>query len=139
MASDTTFPRAARAAEDTPSDVYDDGYLRVEHDNFYASCGGRLLKLSRTEFLLLSRLTSAVGRVVKAEELWRQAWGTAKPYNSESMHVYIYRLRNKLAPFCVRIEAMINVGYRLLIDADARPAAGERLERRGGGRRVAPR
>lgn len=96
-------------------DVYDDGYLRVEHKNYYVSCGGHALKLPRTEFLILSRLSRSPERIVTAEELWEYAWGNEKPVNMESLHVYIYRLRNKLSPHRLQIETMVNVGYRLII------------------------
>jgi two-component system, OmpR family, alkaline phosphatase synthesis response regulator PhoP len=95
-------------------DVYDDGWLRVEHENYYAACGGAALRLPRTEFLLLSRLARNAERVVRADDLWRYAWGGGKPHNAESLHVHIYRLRAKLAPFRVQIETMVNVGYRLV-------------------------
>jgi DNA-binding response OmpR family regulator len=32
----------------------------------------------------------------------------------ESLHVYIYRLRNKLSASEISIDTMVNVGYRLL-------------------------
>jgi len=115
------FARSARADSEPGEDVYDDGFLRVEHDNYYVSCGGQPLKLRRAEFLLLSRLAGSMSRIVKAEELWRYTWGDSKPYNSESLHVHIYRLRGKLAPYGVQIETMVGVGYRLLRDAE--PAA----------------
>ena len=102
------------SAIETTQDVYDDGQLRVEHDNYFVSCGEESLRFRRAEFLLLSRLARNVGRVVRAEELWRHAWGESKPYNAESLHVHVYRLRSKLAPFGVQIETMVNVGYRLL-------------------------
>ena len=95
-------------------DVYDDGYLRVEHRNYYVACDGQSLKLPRTEFLILSRLARSPERIVTAEDLWAYAWGNQKPVNTESLHVYIYRLRNKLADSRVRIDTMVNVGYRLL-------------------------
>jgi two-component system alkaline phosphatase synthesis response regulator PhoP len=95
-------------------DIYDDGYLRVEHRNYYVSCGGQSLKLPRTEFLILSRLARSPERIVTAEELWEYAWGNDKPVNMESLHVYIYRLRNKLTPSKISIDTMVNVGYRLL-------------------------
>ncbi len=98
-------------------DVYDDGYLRVEHENYYAACAGRSIRLPRTEFLILSRLARSPERIVTAEELWEHAWGRDKPLNTESLHVYIYRLRNKLMPFHVSIDTMVNVGYRLLLSA----------------------
>ena len=97
-------------------DVYDDGFLRVEHKNYYVACNGKPIRLPRTEFLIISRLARSADRIVSAEDLWTYAWGTDKPLNSESLHVYIYRLRNKLLPFDVTIDTMINVGYRLLLD-----------------------
>ena len=97
-------------------DVYDDGLLRVEHKNYYASFAGESIKLPRTEFLILSRLARTPERIVTAEELWGYAWGTGKPLNAESLHVYIYRLRNKLLPHQLRIDTMVNVGYRLVIE-----------------------
>jgi len=95
-------------------DVYDDGFLRVEHQNYYLSCGGQPIYLPRTEFLLISRLARSIDRVVTAEELWRAAWGDAKPLNYGALRVYIYRLRNKLLPYRLQIDVLVNVGYRLI-------------------------
>jgi two-component system alkaline phosphatase synthesis response regulator PhoP len=95
-------------------DVYDDGFLRVEHKNYYAACGGNAIKLPRTEFLIFSRLARTPNRIVTAEDLWTSVWAGNKPLNSESLHVYIYRLRAKLSGFGLHIETMVNVGYRLL-------------------------
>jgi two-component system, OmpR family, alkaline phosphatase synthesis response regulator PhoP len=103
------------AKPSTTDDVYDDGYLRVEHENYYAACSGIPIKLPRTEFLIFSRLARAPERIVTAQELWQYAWGNEKPLNTESLHVYIYRLRNELAPYNLRIDTMVNVGYRLLL------------------------
>lgn len=94
-------------------DVYDDGYLRVEHENYYVACDGVPLKLPRTEFLIVSRLARTPNRIVPASALWVSVWGSEKPLNSESLHVYIYRLRAKLSVFRIHIDTMVNVGYRL--------------------------
>ena len=99
---------------DAAKEVYDDGYLRVEHKNYYVACGGTPLKLPRTEFLIFSRLSRTPDRIVTAEDLWESVWGHDKPLNTESLHVYIYRLRAKLTVFGLQIETMVNVGYRLL-------------------------
>jgi DNA-binding response OmpR family regulator len=96
------------------NEVYDDGYLRVEHENYYVACKGTPLKLPRTEFLIFSRLVRTPNRIVTAEALWASVWGVEKPVNSESLHVYIYRLRTKLTDFGLQIETMVNVGYRLV-------------------------
>ena len=103
-----------RTENQLPDDVYDDGYLRVEHRNYYVACGGRPLKLPRTEFLIFSRLARTPNRIVTAEDLWSSVWGGNKPLNSESLHVYIYRLRAKLSEFGLQIETMVNVGYRVI-------------------------
>lgn len=96
--------------------VYDDGYLRIEHENYYVSCGGQPISIPRTEFLILSRLAKTPGRIVGNAELWEYIWGTDKPVNAESIYVYIYRLRNKFANCRLHIETMVNVGYRLVLE-----------------------
>lgn len=101
-------------------DVYDDGYLRVEHTGYYVACGGRWIRLPRTEFLILSRLVRSANRIVPAQDLWQYAWGTDKPLNIDSLHVYMYRLRVQLLPYGLRIENMVNVGYRFLTHSPAR-------------------
>ena len=98
-------------------DVYDDGYLRIERKNYYIACDGRPIRLPRTEFLLISRLARSVERTVSAEDLWQYVRGEDKPLNSESLHVYIYRLRSKLLPYKLQIATMVNVGYRLLLSS----------------------
>jgi two-component system alkaline phosphatase synthesis response regulator PhoP len=98
--------------------VYDDGRLRVEHDNYYVACGGHTLQLPRKEFLLLSRLARNPQRIVASEELWQHAWPRAVAFNAESLHVHIYRLRRRLSPFDLHIETMVNVGYRLITRND---------------------
>jgi DNA-binding response OmpR family regulator len=109
--SSTTRRKRSRS----PGAVYDDGYLRLEHENYYVSCGGQSINLARTEFLILSRLVRTPGRIVTTAELWEYVWGTAKPVNAESLHVYIYRLRNKFAHCRLSIDTMVNVGYRLML------------------------
>lgn len=95
-------------------EIYDDRYLRVEHDNFIVICNNKSLKLTRTQFLVLSRLVKTPARFVTSEELWKYAWEERKTYNSQSLHVYLYNLRRKLEPFGIIIETLVNVGYRFL-------------------------
>lgn len=95
------------------ADVYDDGYLRVEHANYYLACGGRLLKLPLKEFLIISRLVRNIERLVLSEEIWRSAWGEDVPFNAQSLHVHIYRLRQRLSPFGLQIETKVSIGYCL--------------------------
>lgn len=101
-------------AANLEADTYDDGHLRIEHENYYVTCDGQSIRLPRGEFLLLSRLARCVERTVTADDLWRSVWGTDKPVNYQSLHVSIYRLRSKMAPYGVAIETLIGVGYRLV-------------------------
>ena len=103
-------------------DFYDDGHLRVEHDNYYVSLGGQQLRLPRKEFLILSRLARNPERIVPSEEIWLRAWGMRADFNAESLHVHIYRLRRRIEPAGLRIETMVNVGYRLLAARLASPS-----------------
>ena len=120
MSTTETSLTEQKGPQQVAADVYDDGYLRVEHNNYYVACGGQSLKLPRTEFLILSRLARSPERIVTAQDLWEYAWGSDKPVNTESLHVYIYRLRNKLTACKLHIDTMVNVGYRLLLGSSAR-------------------
>jgi DNA-binding response OmpR family regulator len=93
--------------------IYDDGYLRIEYDNYYIACGGNQLSLPRKEFLIVSRLARKAERIVTSEEIWRYAWGNSAQFNAKSLRVHIHRLRNILTPLGLRIESMVGVGYRL--------------------------
>ena len=84
------------------------------------SLGGRALKLPRKEFLIISRLARNPERIVASEELWQHAWGGRAPFNAESLHVHIYRLRRRLEPAGLHVDTMVNVGYRLLAAAHRR-------------------
>ena len=105
------YPPIRRESDD--ADVYDDGCLRVEHDNYFVTCKGTLISLTKTEFLLVSRMARNINRVVQAQDLWDYAWGAGKPLNLQCLHVFLYRLRRKLLPFGLRIENMVNIGYGL--------------------------
>ena len=108
-----------KASDDQELTVYDDGYLRIEHDNFYVSCAGKRVSLPLKEFLIFSRLARNVERVITSQEIWRSAWGNDTPYNSLSLRVHIHRLRRTLIPFGVQIQSMVGVGYRLSLSESA--------------------
>jgi two-component system, OmpR family, response regulator len=96
-------------------DVYDDGCLRIEHSNYYASVAGERIPLSLKEFRILSCLSKKPERVLPTRELWRQVWGRKKPADEATLRVHIYRLRQKLMRYGVTVENMPTVGYRLVL------------------------
>lgn len=108
------------SAED---DVYDDGYLRIEHQRFYVTFAGRpFYDLARKEFFILSCLARHFGRAVRAEEVWQAAWGDGLTTNPHTLRVHVATLRRKLAPYGVDILAVVHVGYRLVHATVAEPA-----------------
>ena len=59
-------------AQPSEADVYDDGHLRVEHENYYVSCGGEEVRLRRKEFLIVSLLARRAGSIVTAGETLKE-------------------------------------------------------------------
>ncbi|MDQ3750288.1 MAG: helix-turn-helix domain-containing protein [Acidobacteriota bacterium] len=100
-------------------EIYDDGFLRVEHNSYHVECGGVYLKLGRGEFLIISLLSQKAERYVSAESIWKYLWDGNRPLNLESLKVFIYNLRRKLKPFGIKIETMAHVGYRLIPNSRA--------------------
>jgi two-component system KDP operon response regulator KdpE len=84
-----------------------------------ASVSGTPLDLTPREFELLKVLLANAGRVVTAGRLLRAVWGTAYSDEAHYLHVYVSRLRRKLAAadpsgFAGRlIVAEPGVGYRI--------------------------
>ena len=118
MASDPSSFNQADIRGDQVANLYDDGHLRVEYDNYYVSCGGRRVSLPLKEFLIFSRLTRNAERTVTSRELWRSAWNAETPFNSLSLRVHMHRLRRTFHPFGLRIESMVGVGYCLSVSRD---------------------
>jgi DNA-binding response OmpR family regulator len=108
-------------------DVYDDGFLRIEHNAYYVSCNGTALVLSRKEFLILSRLARNAGRIIPMRVLWDHVWGKGRPFNAVTLRVYVSHLRKKLLPFGLNIRTLISVGYYLCVPPNA--AGGDRIRR----------
>lgn len=91
------------------------GVLDVDVARRSAYCGQTLLSLTKSEFELLRCLAEAQGEAVSREDLFRLVWGYDMKSNSNSLDVYISRLRKKLS-VCdgtVTIDTVHSFGYRL--------------------------
>jgi DNA-binding response OmpR family regulator len=97
----------------TQADVYDDSCLHLEYKRYFVSVKANALALTRTEFRVLSRLVKGINCIVAFEDLWEHAWGPNKSFNLKSIHVFVSRVRRKLAPFGVRVDSVVGVGYIL--------------------------
>lgn len=96
--------------------VYDDGQLIIDLNGRNVKLRGKPVKLTPTEFRLLSILMRRAGRVVTHEELIQEIWGTEKEVGLGSLKLYIHYLRQKIEdhpkkPYYLLAEW--GIGYRL--------------------------
>ncbi len=95
------------------ADIYDDGYLRIEHNCYHVTFNGRVLFLPPKEFLILSGLSRTIGRMVPSETIWRYVWSQNEVFNPAALRVHICNLRRKIIPLGLNIRSMASVGYCL--------------------------
>jgi DNA-binding response OmpR family regulator len=92
------------------------GALEIDHDSRHARVDGRTVSLTNKEFELLALLAKNAGRVLTREVLFETVWGYEMDFNSNSLDVYMYRLRKKLEsdPDNPRyLHTLKGYGYRL--------------------------
>lgn len=101
------------------------GRLSFERDTRRASVGGEPLDLSPREWMLLDLLLSQRDKVVTKDQI-QQAWAldrsetpNAAASGTNSIEVYIHRLRRKLEQSGLAIRTVRGLGYLLEADADA--------------------
>ena len=113
--------RAAGPAADTEGRLIL-GPVVMDVPHHEVSVGGTPLELTPREFELLKILLSQSGRVVTAGRLLRAVWGTAYSDEGHYLHVYVSRLRRKLAaadPSGVAAKLIVaepGVGYRIVAE-----------------------
>ena len=91
--------RRARPPEEAerPSGTLEIGDLRIDARRKQVIVAGRELRLSPTEYRLLSCLAANAGAVLSRDELLTQVWGEAYRGEHEILRVTLWRLRQKLA------------------------------------------
>jgi DNA-binding response OmpR family regulator len=94
-------------------DVYDDSCLHIEHKRYFFTVKGVSVTLTRTEFRVLSRLVKGIDEIVSFEDLWEHGWNPKKPFKLKTVHVFVSRIRGKLAPHGLKINSVVGVGYIL--------------------------
>ena len=80
---------------------------------------GNVVRLTRTEWLLLEQLATNPGKLLTHAELLRRVWGTGYGTEHEYLRVYVGQLRKKLgdaasAPRLILTEP--GIGYRWIGD-----------------------
>jgi two-component system KDP operon response regulator KdpE len=95
--------------------TYSDGYLTIDLSKRVILVEGRPVRLTATEYRLLTYLLQYPDRVLTTPQILHHVWGSDYQDNTEYVHVYIRQLRRKLeadpnAPIYLLTEH--GVGYR---------------------------
>jgi len=102
------------------------GPVRLDLTSRLATVGGTPVDLTPREYELLKTMLSSPGRLLTKARLLRAVWGTAYADEGHYLHVYVSRLRRKLAAADTTgatrtlIVAEPGVGYRIA-EADRPP------------------
>lgn len=89
------------------------GQLCIYQDNYKVTVEGNDIEFSPKEFELLAFLASHPNQVFSKEQLMNQVWGYAEYLDTNTIAVYIGRIREKLVQNGVDcIKTVWGVGYR---------------------------
>ena len=89
------------------------GPLTIDSSRHDATIDGKSIKLTLTEFRLLSAIVSARGRVLNRNQLMDKAIGTGVFVTDRAIDVHITAIRKKLGAAQWLIHTVRGVGYRL--------------------------
>lgn len=106
--------RSGLAAPAKPLSV---GPLTIDEQVHRVTLDGAPMKLTLTEFRLLSALMSASGRVLSRRALISSAMGPGVTVTERTIDVHVTSIRKKLGEHASMIRTIRGVGYRLSTDA----------------------
>jgi two-component system KDP operon response regulator KdpE len=100
----------------TDSAVFRTGEIEVDPARHRVTVGGKEVRLTRTEYKLLTVMVRHADRVVTHSQLLKEVWGLTEEDQTHYVRVYMAQLRRKLEadptrPRYLRTET--GVGYRL--------------------------
>ena len=90
--------QAGMTAPSTRATVYQDDYLLIDLENHRVAVQDAPVKLTKTEFSLLTFLVNHSGMVLTFEKILENVWGWEYQDSIQYVHVYMSRLRQKLEP-----------------------------------------
>ncbi len=108
------------------------GQVTLDRDRHLVTDGGREVRLTAKEFLLLEYLMQHRGRVLSRDLLLTDVWGYRYTGGTRTVDVHVRRLREKVPFLGEAVETVKQFGYRLV---DGGAAGGEDVGPPGSGRR----
>lgn len=97
--------------------IYNQADLMLDTENHQATLHGRELKLTRTEFKLLSFMMQHAGQLLSHNQILEAVWGPTYRDEVDSLRMYIRNLRRKLEDDHATphyIETEHGMGYRFV-------------------------
>ncbi len=110
--------RARMPATEQPEPRITTGELTLISESHQVILCGRIIKLTPTEFRLLSTLVKHVGRVISHRKLIYEVWGQVDKTDTRQLKVYIHYLRQKLEDDPKNPRYILSErgeGYRLVV------------------------
>jgi two-component system KDP operon response regulator KdpE len=110
---------AAGASHEADEAAFKVGELQVDRLRRHVSLGGTAVRLTPTEYKLLTTLIRHAGKVVTHQQLLREVWGPAHTDQAHYVRIYMAHLRHKLEAEPARPRYLLTepgVGYRLAAD-----------------------
>ena len=105
----------SRAARPAAGVHYAVGRFQFDPERQTLADGGHVRELSAREAGVLEMLCERMGEIVPTQLILQRIWGDDTFFNARSLHVFITRLRRRLAADpSVRIVNARGVGYKLL-------------------------
>jgi DNA-binding response OmpR family regulator len=106
--------RVRRSPADEPVLRY--GTLSVDIERHVVSDGGREVRLTAKEYLLLRYFLEHRGRVLSRDLLLSDVWGYQYTGGTRTVDVHVRRLREKLPVLVHAVETIKQFGYKLRVD-----------------------
>lgn len=88
--------RSRRAHSQAERLDFDNGYLVIDFERHEVLVNSKRVKITPTEFSLLTFLVRNAGKVLTFEQILTRVWGNQYGGSAQYVHVYISNLRNKI-------------------------------------------
>ena len=109
--------KAFTFTEEKPETCFEIGSYQFDSVTQLLSIAGAKQELSHRESEILKRLCINRNQVVNAQDILLELWGDDSFFNSRSLHVFITKLRHKLAQDeRIRIINIRGIGYKMIVN-----------------------